>query len=101
MEVGRAGLGPDLQQTLLNWDDRLPENEMVLRGNHYGQQRAYVLAEMDSGPQVIADQLSGDPIVIFANPDDTYALAFVAALDDVVLEFSVEAGVITDQNGVA
>ena len=98
-EVGRAGLGPEFQRTLLNWDDRLPENELVLGVNHYGEYRAYVLSELGSGPQVVSDELAGDPIVIFANPDDIYALAFVAALDGYVLEFTVEDGVISDNNG--
>lgn len=100
-EIGRAGLGPKFQQTLLNWDDRLPENELVLGVNHYGEQRAYVLGEMGTGPMVITDELGGDRLAIFSDPDDLYALAFVAALDGVVLELSVEAGVIRDQNGVA
>ena len=100
-EVGGASLGPDFRLTILNWDDRLPESELVLGVNHHGEQRAYVLADMDPGPQVIANRLSGDPIVIFADPDDTYALAFVAVLDGAALEFRVADGVITDQYGVA
>ncbi len=99
-EVGRAGLGPEFQRTLLNWDDRLPENELVLGVNHYGEQRADVLGKMGGGgPVVIADELGGDQLAIFADPGELYALAFVAALEGEVLIFSVQDGVITDQTG--
>ena len=98
-QVGRVGLGPEFQRTLLNWDDRLPENELVLGVNHYGEQRAYVLAEMGQNPLVIADELGGDPLAIFADPQALYALAFVAVMDGEVLEFSVNNGIITDQTG--
>jgi hypothetical protein len=98
-EVGRAGLGPEFQRTLLNWDDRLPENELVLGVNHYGEQRAYVLSDMGAGMVVIADMLGGDRLAIFADPGELYALAFVAVLKGKVLIFSVQDGVITDQTG--
>ncbi len=98
-QARKRTLVPECQRTLLNWDDRPLENEPVLGVDHYGEQRAYVLAEMGVGQVVFAGELRGDQLAIFADPDDLYALAFVAVLDGEVLTFSVQGGIITDQTG--
>ena len=40
IEPGRSRLGPQFQATVLNWDDRLAENELVLGANIGPEYRA-------------------------------------------------------------
>ncbi len=99
IEPGRAGLGPQFQATVLNWDDRLPQNELVLGVNQGAEFRAYVLAEFGSGLQVLEDELGGTAIAVFLEPDITFGLAFLSSTDGEPLEFVVEGGKIVDSGG--
>jgi hypothetical protein len=99
IEPGRAGLGPQFQATVLNWDDRLPQNELVLGVNQGAEYRAYVLAEFRSGLQVLEDELGGTAIAVFLEPDITFGLAFMSSIDGEPLEFVVEGGQIVDSGG--
>ena len=99
IEPGRAGLGPQFQATVLNWDDRLPQNELVLGVNQGAEFRAYVLAEFGSGLQVLEDELGGTAIAVFLEPDITFGLAFLSLIDGKPLEFVVEGGQIVDSGG--
>ena len=101
VEPGLGGLGPTFQRTILNWDDRLAENELVLGAGVDTSFTAYVLGDMPEGVNVISDVLGGHPIVVFANPATDYALAFSAMIDGTVRQFEVEAGVIVDETGTA
>lgn len=99
IEPGRGGLGPEFQATILNWDDRLPENELVLGVNVGSEYRAYVLAEFGSGLQVIEDTLGGLPVVVFLEPKSDFGLAFESAVDGELLYFEVEGDRIIDSGG--
>ncbi len=99
IEPGRAGLGQQFQQTILNWDTRLPENELVLGVNVGTAFRAYVLGDFHPGVTAVNDLLGGRPIVVFLQADNDYGLAFYADLDGQVLAFRAEEGVILDDGG--
>lgn len=98
-QPGRAGLGPQFQKTVLNWDDRLPENQLVLGVNLCDQFQAYVLADYSESPTVINDTLDNTPIVIFLDNESNYALAFQSSVNDEPLTFSVIEGDIVDDAG--
>lgn len=96
---GRAGLSPNFERTILNWDDRLEENELVLGVNVDTEFRAYVLRNYrDQGLITLADTLGGEDIIIFIDSSQPYALAFHATLNGELLTFSVQNGAIVDDN---
>ena len=99
IKPGRGGLGPQFLATILNWDDRLSENELVLGVNAGSEYRAYVLAGFGSGLQVIEDTVDGIPIVVFLEPGTDFGLAFEAAVDGERLYFAVEGDQIIDSEG--
>ena len=98
-QPGGARLRPSFQQTILNWDDRLPDNELVLGANVCDQFRAYVLADFSGGLSIVNDTMDGIPIVIFMDGNSLYALAFQASVDEELLIFSVIDGAIVDDAG--
>lgn len=95
VDPGRGGIGPQFQKTILNWDDRLEENELILGANIQDVYRAYVLDEFGSDLAVVQDQLGGSTIVVFIQADQNYAMAFHAESDN----FSVEGSTIADSEG--
>ncbi len=96
---GRDGLGPQFQQTLLNRDDRLPENELVL-GVGIGEAfKAFVLEEFGDGLTAVHDTLADTPIVIFIDKSTDYGLAFVPQLDGELIELTAVDGTIIDNLG--
>ena len=99
IEPGRGGLGPQFQATILNWDDRLQENELVLGVNVGSEYRAYVLAEAGSGLQVLEDTLGGSSIVVFLQGENDFGLAFASVIDGELLNFEVKEDRITDSGG--
>lgn len=101
IQPGRGGLGPEFLATILNWDDRLSENELVLGVNLGSEYRAYVLAEFGEGLQVVEDVLAGSPIVVFLDPSNTFGLAFQRVLEDAELRFHVQDGQVIDESGSA
>ncbi len=96
---GPGPLGPEFVRTVLNWDDRLPERELVLGVALADERRAYVLSEFPSELAVLEDELAGVPLAIFLDPSADFGLAFTARLDDQILEFEVVDGLITDATG--
>lgn len=99
IEPGRGGLGPQFQRTLLNIDERLPGNELVLGASLGSAERAYVLADFGNQPTVLHDTLGEQPIVIFLDGENTFALAYSSVLDGEVLQFSMNAETIVDASG--
>ena len=93
---GRGGLGPGFLATILNWDDRLPENELVLGANVGSEYRAYVIADFGNGLEVVNDILSGIPVMVFIDSESDYALAFQAVVDGQQLEFVSDGKQIAD-----
>lgn len=96
---GRAGLSSQFEDTLLNTDDRLPENKLVLGVNVGSEFRAYVLSEFGPEVTVINDTLGGIPVVIFIDSRVDFGLAFQASIGDQVLVFSSDGETITDSTG--
>jgi hypothetical protein len=99
IEPGRNGLGAQFQRSLLVWDDRLAENELVLGVSAGGADRAYVLADFGDPLAVVNDVLGDVPLVVFVQASSTYALAFEAEHDDQRLIFRVQGGRILDEMG--
>ena len=99
VEVGRAGLGPQFQDTILNWDDRLPENELVVGVNVGDEYRAYVLDDFPAAPTAVNDELDGEPIVAFVDASTDFGLAYSAVVDGQQLEFAVEDDRWVDESG--
>lgn len=99
MQPGRAGLGPEFQETLLHSDNRLAENELVLGTNIGNAYRAYVLADFADGLEVINDTLNGVPVVVVLDGSLDFGLAFLATFGGEVLTFSTDGESILDDKG--
>ena len=97
VEPGRAGIGPQFMSTIINWDDRLPENTLVLGVTAGGAYRAYPLDELARTSGVVNEELGGEPIVVFYDGSGPIAVAFSRLLDGRVLTFQAEGGRILDQ----
>jgi len=95
---GRAGLGSQFQESLLNFDERLPINELVLGVNVTNVYRAYPLSDSPS-LSVIEDSLNGVPIVIFMDGENQSALAYRAQVDGERRRFSIANEQIVDDTG--
>lgn len=99
IEPGRGGLGPQFQKTLLNTDERLPGNELVLGVALGSSARAYVLTDFGKQPTILHDTLDEQPIVIFMQSENTFALAFSRTLEGEELQFSMDGETIVDASG--
>jgi hypothetical protein len=97
LDEGEPGIGPGFQRTILNWDDRLPENELVLGVETTSESRAYVLAELPAEPAVLADGVGDTPVVVFSDGAG-FALAYSPILEGETLTFSVDGGAWVDQS---
>ena len=97
--VGRAGLGTQFSDTLVNVDDRLAENELVVGAGVGSDFRAYVLADTGDGLAVINDVLGGEPIVVFVDAEASFGLAFWAVVDGEPRTFSAVGDQIVDDTG--
>jgi hypothetical protein len=96
---GRAGLGPGFERTILNWDDRLPEHELVI-GVGIGETfRAYVLSDFAGGLTAVPDTLANIPIILFIDADALYGLAFVPEIDGEPITITAVNHTLTDDRG--
>lgn len=85
--IGSPGLGPDFIASIVNWDDRLPHNELVLGVTAEGAFRAYpLLVIIDSGG-IINDTLADKPVVIFMDASSVFSIAFSREVNGQVLQF--------------
>ncbi|MCA9922766.1 MAG: DUF3179 domain-containing protein [Anaerolineales bacterium] len=99
VKPGAGGLGPEFQRTLLHWDDRLPENEMIL-GVGIGETfKAYVLADFADGMTVLPDTIADVPVVLFIDGRSLYGLAFVPEVNGEMVEITAINDRITDNHG--
>ncbi len=98
---GRGGLGPRFQETVLNWDERLPENALVVGVNIGADFRAYPLDSFPDGLNAVNDELHGYPIVVMIDPSKSFGLAFLASAAGQTLSFSVQDGLLVDEQGGA
>ena len=85
---GTGGIGPQFQETILNWDDRLEQNELVLGVDAGTATRAYVIAELPIEKSVIADEVGGEPVVVFTEGGSAFGIAFSPVVDGTALLFS-------------
>jgi hypothetical protein len=85
---GSGGIGPQFLETILNWDDRLDENELVLGVDVGDSSTAYVIAELPIEKSVIADEVGGQQVVVFAEGGTAFALAYSPLIDGATLAFS-------------
>ena len=88
VKPGTGGIGPQFQATILNWDDRLEENELVLGVDTGDATTAYVMAELPVERSVIMDEVGGTPIVVFTEGGTVFALAYSRLVDGTELGFS-------------
>ena len=96
VRIGEAGIGPEFARSLLNQDNRLPENAIVIGVTGYGKSRAYPLDALPPGTGVVNDVLGGEAIVVFHQGRTTTGLAFARMLNGVTLTFQTADGVIQD-----
>jgi hypothetical protein len=99
MQPGRSGLGPSLQKSVLNWDERLPENELVLGVNIGEQYRAYPLADFGDELMVVHDSLADEPLVVFIDHSTLTGLAFSPEVNGALVTLTADSGTITDDRG--
>ena len=88
VKPGTGSIGPQFQETILNWDDRLEQNVLVLGVDTGDAARAYVIAELPAEKSVIEDDLDGEPVVVFAEGGSHFALAYSPILDGSELTFT-------------
>ncbi len=86
--IGRPGVSGDFRQSIGHWDERLPENELILGVTVSRAARGYPLRELEKVGAPVNDVLGGHPIVILADPTHYLAIAFSRALNGQVLEFT-------------
>lgn len=98
-DPGRPGISQRFEDTLLNIDDRLAENELVLGAGVGVEQRAYVLGDLPDGLATTHDVLGSHPIVVFSDTGNDFALAYSAVVDGDVRTFDVVDGSIVDNRG--
>lgn len=81
------------------WDQRRPEQEMVLGISEPAGRRAYPWREVKHEGGVVHDDLGGAPIVVWCDPAPAGAAcaAFDRTVDGQVLEFDVDAGRFVDR----
>lgn len=100
------GVGPDVARAGLEVDGRLVANELVLGVDTGTAARAYPLVALPAGRTAVTDELGGEPVVILADTDAGFALAYSPVVDGRVLEFtgngwSDTTGTEWDQTGTA
>ncbi len=78
-------------------DTRLPENALMLGTQAKGRARAYPLLEVRKGNNVINDELAGDQITVWAEPNSHTMGAYQRAIDGQTLEFAREGGAFKDK----
>ena len=87
--VGSAGLEQMFLDTIQcgELDTRLPENALMLGIQAKGIARSYPLAEVRKGNNVIHDEIAGEEITVWAEPDSHTMGAYQRALDGQTLTF--------------
>jgi hypothetical protein len=78
-------------------DERLPPNELVLGVSGSRLAKAYPIRDLSERGAILHDDLAGEPIVVFSRPGTIFALAYSPSLDDRLLTFEVEGGIIRDR----
>lgn len=98
-QPGREGLGPQFMKTIINWDERLSEGELVLGANICNDYRAYVLSDFNPGPAVVNDFLNQVPVAIFVESGSHFGIAYQATVNGQALSFSSDGTAISDETG--
>ena len=85
--LGNAGFGPEFVRSIVNWDDRLPPNDLVLGVGVSGAFRAYPRHAVSTEQGVVNDVLAGEPIVIFMDGSSAFSVAYSREVDGRILQF--------------
>jgi hypothetical protein len=96
----RPGMDPPLAKTITGrFDDRYPENEIVLGINVDAGTRAYPLLEVKRAGGAVNDALGDVPVAVFAGPrpEQITMSAFARVVEDRVLTFESAAGQFRDR----
>lgn len=96
--VGSAGLEQMFMDTIQcgELDTRLPENEVIMGLQVGGLARAYPLAEVRKGNNVIHDEMNGDALTVWAEPASHTMGAYLRTLDGHILTFERSGGTVKD-----
>jgi hypothetical protein len=96
--VGSAGLEQMFIDTIQcgELDTRLAENALIMGIQVKGTARAYPLAEVRKGNNVIHDEMQGDGITVWAEPDSHTMGAYQRNLDGQTLTFERSGGTFKD-----
>jgi len=100
--IGQPGIGAQFAQSLLYWDPRLPENEVVIGVTQGEESRAYVLEAMPSGLGAVNDTLGEIPIVLLHHRENAFGIAYDRRVAGELLTFTASDGrIIDEQTGSA
>ena len=86
--IGQPGLGGSFVESLLHWDDRLPESALVLGVEVAAAFVAYPLDVLNASESVINDAIAGRPVVVWYSDQALSAAAYSRAVDGKTLEFA-------------
>ncbi len=87
-DIGRPGLGRSFVDSLLHWDDRLPESTLVLGVELAGAFVAYPLDVLNAFESVINVEIAGRPVVVWYSEEALSAAAYSRVVDGKTLEFA-------------
>ena len=101
--LGTPGLGPEFVSSIVYWDTRLPDNQVVLGVNVGDEYRAYPVNLVAASGGVLNDELNGEQIVLIVDAQSALSVAysrevkgqelhFDAAKDDSLLLVDRETG---------
>ena len=85
--IGAPGLGPEFIKSIVNWDTCLPQNHLVLGVTAGGESKAYSLLDVAASGGVVNDQLAARPIVVFADAEIPFSIAFSREVSGEILDF--------------
>jgi hypothetical protein len=90
--MGTAGLGPEFVASIVYWDTRLPENQVVLGVNVGDSFRAYPVHEIVFADGVLNDTLEDEPIVLIVDGDSAFSAVYSRKVAGEELNFDVADG---------
>ena len=85
--LGAPGMGQGFIRSIVTWDTRLTQNEVVLGVVAGGESVAYPLAVLVELGGVVVDVIGGEPVVVFADAESSLSAAFSRRVGGRVLDF--------------
>ena len=80
-------MGQGFIRSIVTWDTRLTQNEVVLGVVAGGESVAYPLAVLVELGGVVVDVIGGEPVVVFADAESSLSAAFSRRVGGRVLDF--------------